>query len=585
MINDCFLTKISNVLVIGSGGSGLRSAIEASLSGLSVKVIGKRSKSDVHSVLAAGGINAAFGNVDKQDSWQQHFVDTYKEGYFLGDPESIEILVKESQELVSEIDKWGANLQKLSDRNFDQRFFGAHTYRRTCYSGDFTGRSIIRALLNKAEKLNIPIDDKQYVIHLLVSENQVYGAVSINMETGKINVNYADSVILATGGHTRIWSRSSSRQRENNGDGLSLALASGCSLIDMEMVQFHPTGMVKPEEISGTLVTEAVRGEGGKLFNSNGERFMQKYDLERMELSTRDRVAIANYTEIIEGRATPNGGVYLDISHKDKDFIISKLPRIYRQFIESQMLDISNEAMEVAPTAHYSMGGIYVRPSDHSTEVKGLFACGEVAGGVHGANRLGGNSLAEILVFGRRAGRAAVEFSRKLKNHSRNPEALNQAFLKVENFVKNGTEIGKKLEHEVHQIMWKYCGVVRCEEDLSRGLIKLNSIQNKIKDLDVRVNAESCDDLIQAFELEATLLSAHSTILSALKRKESRGAHQRKDFQKTLDNYKCNFQIKLKNGEIEIYQIPTKVPNSELNSLININSSKEINDFKGKLLE
>ena len=407
-----YTTDITNVLVIGCGGAGLRSAIEVKKKGLSVKVLGKRPKSDAHTVLAAGGINASFGNLDAEDNWLCHFSDTYLEGYEIGDPQIIEIMTKKSPELVDEIDSWGANFAKLDDGKMNQRYFGAHTYRRTCFAGDYTGQAILNALLKKSTELKIPIFDSQYVFDLLIHEKSCFGAVSINIINGEITVHLADAVILCSGGHTRIWSKSSSRNQENTGDGYHLALKAGCSLIDMEMVQFHPTGMILPTEFAGTLVTEAVRGEGGKLFNGNGERFMINYDKKRLELSTRDKVAIANYTEIEKGRSTPNGGVYLDISHKDKDFIIEKIPKIYRQFIDLQMLDITKSPMEVAPTAHYSMGGIKVSSDEHSTEISGLFAAGEVAGGLHGANRLGGNSLAEILVFGKSSGNAAVEFSR-----------------------------------------------------------------------------------------------------------------------------------------------------------------------------
>ncbi len=250
----------------------------------------------------------------------------------------------------------GADLQKLSNGKFDQRFFGAHTYRRTCYSGDYTGQSIIKALLRKANLIGIKINDEEYVTDLLVDNKKCFGAISFNINNGEKTIHYADAVVLCTGGHTRLWRNSSSRKFENFGDGYFLGLKSGCELLDMEMVQFHPTGMVLPKEYSGTLVTEAVRGEGGILVNNIGDRFMKKYDQKRMELSTRDRVAIANYTEIVEGRGTRNGAVYLDISHQSKDFILSKIPKIYRQFVDLQLLDISKEPMEVAPTAYYSMG-------------------------------------------------------------------------------------------------------------------------------------------------------------------------------------------------------------------------------------
>ena len=283
MLTNKHNSHISNVLVIGSGGAGLRAAIEAKQAGMMVAIIGKRKKEDVHTVLASGGINAAFGNVDTDDSWEQHFADTIIEGYGIAEAKTVEIMAKESTNLVQEIDDWGANFQKLPDGKFDQRFFGAHTYRRTCYSGDYTGRSILFALLNKVNELQIPIYDYQYVSELLIENGTCFGAMAFDITNGERTVFIADSIILAAGGHTRIWRKSSSRRNENTGDGFNLGIRAGCTLTDMEMVQFHPTGMVLPEDIAGTLVTEAVRGEGGRLFNNNGERFMDKYDSDRME--------------------------------------------------------------------------------------------------------------------------------------------------------------------------------------------------------------------------------------------------------------------------------------------------------------
>ena len=362
-------------------------------------------------------------------------------------------------------------------------------------------------------------------------------------------VHLADSVILATGGHTRIWKRSSSRINENTGDGIHLALKAGCELVDMEMVQFHPTGMVLPEQLAGTLVTEAVRGEGGKLINSLGERFMSKYDEERMELSTRDKVAIANYKEITEGRATKNGGVFLDISHKDKKFILSKLPRIYRQFIETQMLDITKSPMEVAPTAHYSMGGIVVIPENHFTGIEGLFACGEVTGGLHGANRLGGNSLAEILVFGKRAGNGASNHSKNLKTHIRSMEVIMRANDNFDEKIKNGNEISKKLELELHNIMWEYCGVIREEKKIKLGLEKINKLKERSKNIDVQIDkGGSTEDLISVHNIESSIICANATLMSALERRESRGSHQRADFPNINNSEKYNIKIRL-NGQ------------------------------------
>ena len=578
------LTQISNVLVIGSGGAGLRAAIEAKLLGMEVTVLGKRQSTDVHTVLAAGGINAAFGNVDKEDSWEQHFADTFIEGYGLSEPEVVELMAKESPTLVTEIDEWGANFAKLPNGKIDQRFFGAHTYRRTCYSGDYTGRSILFALLNKVKSLNIPILDSQYVSDLLVEDNVCFGAMAFDIQSGERTVFLADSVIIAAGGHTRLWRKSSSRRNENTGDGFHLALKAGCRLSDMEMVQFHPTGMVIPEEMAGTLVTEAVRGEGGKLLNNEGKRFMENYDIERMELSTRDRVAMANYTEIVEGRGSPNGGVYLDISHKGKDFIIEKLPRMYRQFLDTLMIDISKSPMEVSPTAHYSMGGIVVTPEEHSTGVEGLYAAGEVTAGLHGANRLGGNSLAEILIFGKRAGAAASERSKNIDIHKRSKKVIENAHENLNSFIKNGSEVARPLQRSLRNIMWEYGGVVKNEEKLKKGLQEIENLKEASKDLDVRPDSEGYQDLMLAFDLQASLVSSESTLISALSREESRGAHQRDDYKEISNDFNVNIRVKFDSDD-NILLSKDKVPalKKDLEGLIT--NTKEIDNFEGMLLE
>ena len=577
-------THVSNVLVIGTGGAGLRAAIEAKKEGVDVIVLGKRLKEDAHTVLAAGGINAAFGNVDPQDSWEQHFADTMLEGYGLADPRSVEIMAKESPELVSEIDEWGANFAKLSDGKLDQRFFGAHTYRRTCYSGDYTGRSILNALLKKVSDLKIPILDSQYVTELLVHKEICFGVMAFDIKTGERTVFLADSIILAAGGHTRIWRKSSSRRNENTGDGFYLSLKAGCSLQDMELVQFHPTGMVIPEEMAGTLVTEAVRGEGGRLINGNGERFMENYDPERMELSARDKVAMANYTEIIEGRGTPNNGVYLDISHKSKDLIIEKLPRMYRQFLDTLMIDISKKPMEVAPTAHYSMGGVIVDSDTHKTNIEGLYAAGEVASGVHGANRLGGNSLAEILIFGRRAGRSASERSKNIDIQYRSKECINLAHDKINSFIKSGSQMARPLQRELRNIMWEYCGVVRDASKLKKGLEKIDDLKKSLHELDVRPNSEGFEDLMLAFDLEGSIISASATLLSAAKRQESRGAHQRSDYKEIDDSFNLNIKVDMDlNSNLLISE--KKLENMSDEQISAIKNTKEINDLSGKLLE
>ena len=567
-MNRGYRTEICNVLVIGSGGAGLRAAIGAHEKGCEVMVIGKRVRNDAHTTLAAGGINAALGNVDPKDDWVQHFVDTYQDGYFIADPEIVETLVKESPDRVNELVDWGASFAVNDEGKLDQRFFGAHTYRRTCYAGDYTGRVILTTLLDKVSELGINIKDMMYVANLLVSEKngqkQCFGALAFDIVTGERCVYLADSIILAAGGHTRIWRRSSSRRDENTGDAMRLALNAGCQLSDMEMVQFHPTGMVHPESLAGTLVTEAVRGEGGILTNSNGERFMENYDNNRMELSTRDRVALANYSEIIEGRGTDNEGVLLDISHLGKEKIMEKLPRMYRQFMESQMLDISKSPMEVAPTAHYSMGGVVVDPKTQSTRVLGLYAAGECTAGLHGANRLGGNSLAELLVFGKIAGEEAADFSDSLELQIRDKSTIVEANNELDLLTSEGENLARPLQRKVRDIMWKYCGVVRSGDGLKIGLKKLEKVRKASDEIDVRPSAEGYIDLALALDLLGSIESAEATIRSALLREESRGAHQRTDYPDLSDEENVNYLVELEKGEQKTSTRKVKGVRSEL---------------------
>lgn len=538
-------TNVSNVLVIGSGGAGLRAAIAAHQAGCEVVIVGKRLRKDAHTVLAAGGINAALGTVDPEDSPEQHFADTLKEGYFLSDPRTVEIMAREAPSAVLELAEWGCDLARLPDGRLDQRFFGAHKYRRTCYAGDYTGRAMLYTLADKVDELGIPVHEYQYVSRLLVHDGQCFGAMAFDMHSGERTVYLADAVILAAGGHTRIWRKSSSRRDENTGDGMFLALMAGCRLADMEMVQFHPTGMVTPEDMAGTLVTEAVRGEGGILRNALGERYMEKYDPVRLELSTRDRVALANYTEIIEGRSGPNGGVFLDISHRPKEFILKKLPRMYRQFMESQMLDISRQPMEVAPTAHYSMGGVVVEPETHSTDVTGLYAAGEVTAGLHGANRLGGNSLVETLVFGRRAGAAAAEYSRSLNMQVRAKGVIQAAHDDLNSLIRDGGELARPLQRAVRNTMWEHCGVVRDETRLRAGLAALEELKQAASQVDVRPSSEGFQDLALALDLRGSLVSAEASLRSALERRESRGAHQRYDYPALDESQRVNHVIRM----------------------------------------
>src|SRR5690242_4668123 len=415
------------VLVIGTGGAGLRAAIELAEAGVDVLAVGKRPREDAHTALAAGGINAALATMDPEDSWKQHAADTLKESYLLADPRTVEIVTQGAARGIDDLERYGMAFAREEDGRISQRFFGAHKFRRTAFAGDYTGLEIQRTLIRRASQLNIPMLDSVYITRLLVHDGAVFGAYGFDLGDGTRYLIHADAVILAAGGHTRIWRRTSSRRDENTGDSFRLALTAGARLRDPELVQFHPSGLIAPEDAAGTLVSKAARGEGGILRNQPGERFMARYDPARMELSTRDRVALAAYTEIKEGRGSRNGGVWLDVSHLPRETIMQRLPRVYQTLIELQMLDITTTPIEVAPTAHYSMGGVWVRPEDHSTGVPGLYAIGEAASGLHGANRLGGNSLIELLVYGRITGDAAADYSAGLAAQQRGAAAVAEA--------------------------------------------------------------------------------------------------------------------------------------------------------------
>jgi succinate dehydrogenase / fumarate reductase flavoprotein subunit len=519
-----------SVLVIGSGGAGLRAAIELAERGVDVLVVGKRPKADAHTALAAGGINAALGTMDAEDTWQQHAADTIKESYLLANPDIVRIVAEQGPRGIEDLERWGMPFAREADGRISQRFFGAHTFRRTSFAGDYTGLEIQRTLVNRATQLGIPIHDTCYITRILVQDNVVFGAYGFDLNTGTRYVFHADVVILAAGGHTRIWRRTSSRRDENTGDSFRLAVLAGGRIRDPELVQFHPSGLLEPENAAGTLVSEAARGEGGVLTNASGERFMARYDPERMELSTRDRVALAAYTEIKEGRGTPNGGVWLDVSHLPREQIMQRLPRVYQTLLELQMKDITREAVEIAPTAHYSMGGVWVSPEDHSTGVAGLYAIGEASSGLHGANRLGGNSLIELLVYGRIVGEAAAEYSTSLDAQRRSRAALDEARSEVDDLLAaDGPENVRALQRALRNTMTEHAGVVRDEAGLRKGLAELDELEARIRDVGVHPDLAGFQDLAHAFDLKASALSARATLECALERRETRGCHNRSD--------------------------------------------------------
>ncbi|MGV2984514.1 L-aspartate oxidase [Microbacterium sp. AGC85] len=521
----------TTVLVIGTGGSGLRAAIEVAERGVDVLAVGKRPRGDAHTALAAGGINAAPATMDADDTWQQHAADTIKESYLLANPHTVEVVTRGAERGIGDLERWGMDFAREDDGRISQRFFGAHTFRRTAFAGDYTGLEIQRTLVRRAEQLDVPILDGIYITRILVKDNVVFGAYGFDQSDGTRYLIHADAVILAAGGHTRIWRRTSSRRDENTGDAFRLAVDAGARLRDPELVQFHPSGIIEPESAAGTLISEAARGEGGILRNALGERFMAKYDPERMELSTRDRVALAAYTEIKEGRGTENGGVWLDVSHLPRETIMTRLPRVYQTMMELQMLDITTDPIEIAPTAHYSMGGVWVRPEDHGTDVDGLYAIGEASSGLHGANRLGGNSLIELLVYGRIVGQAAIAHASSLDAQRRSPEAIAQARAEIDDLLaSDGRENVRALQRAIRNTMTEHAGVVRSAEGLRAGLADIDLIEGRMEDLGIHPDIAGFQDLAHAFDLKGSAVAARATLEAALERRETRGAHNRSDF-------------------------------------------------------
>ena len=524
----------TSVLVIGTGGSGLRAGIELAENGTDVIVVGKRRKTDAHTTLAAGGINAALATMDPEDSWQQHAADTLSESYLLADPDTVRVVTENASDSIRDLERFGMKFARESDGRISQRYFGAHTFRRTAFAGDYTGLELQRTLVARAERLRIPMLDSVYITKLLVRDGVIFGAFGFDVNDGTHYAIHADAIILASGGHTRIWRRTSSRRDENTGDSFRLALDAGERIRDPELVQFHPSGLIEPEDSAGTLVSEAARGEGGILRNALGERFMQRYDPRRMELSTRDRVALGAYTEIKEGRGTPRGGVWLDVSHLPRVQIMDRLPRVYQTVMELQLRDITTEPIEVAPTAHYSMGGVWVRSEDHSTDIEGLYVIGEASSGLHGANRLGGNSLIELLVYGKIAALAAARYSAALTAQQRSATAVSGARDEVLRLLGSaGKENVRFLQRAVRNTMTDYCGVVRDENGLRTGLSQIADIDSRVDDIAVHPDLAGHADLAHAFDLKASILAARATLECALERRETRGCHNRSDYPET----------------------------------------------------
>lgn len=551
----------ADILIIGAGGAGLRAAISAVEAGCSVIIATKSLLGKAHTVMAEGGIAASLGNVDPQDNWKVHFKDTYEEGVFLGNWKMIETLAKDAADRVYELERYGALFDRTPDGKIMQRAFGAHTYRRLCYVGDKTGLELIRTLQDKVAHTDAMVLDEFVVTKIITVNNRVAGAFGISMRDGTFKLIECKSLIMASGGLGRLF-KVTSNSWESTGDGLALAYRAGAVLMDMEMVQFHPTGMVWPPAVRGLLVTEGVRGEGGLLYNSEGERFMLRYSPQKKELDARDVVARSIYREILAGRGTEHGGVYLDITHRGAKYIKEKLPSMYMQYKEFAGIDITKEKMEVAPTTHYHMGGIRVDPDTNMTNVEGLFAAGEAACGVHGANRLGGNSLVDLLVFGRRAGISASEYAKKVKQIKFDESLIKEEIDRIYSYTEEPTATNPYvLIDQLRETMSKYVGILRTAEDLQKALDKITELKEKAKNVGVLGGLRFNPGLIACLELNNLLSSAELVVRGAMERKESRGAHFRNDYPNLSDEWHKNILFTYNDGRNDMsYQDVPELP-------------------------
>ena len=534
MSSDTYETVDTDVLVLGAGGAGLRAAIAAADAGVRVLVVCKSLLGKAHTVMAEGGVAAALHNVAYQDTWEVHFADTMKGGKLINDWHMAELHAKESPERVLELERWGAVFDRTWQGRIHQRPFGAHTYPRLAHIGDRTGLELLRTLQDRAVHSDgVSVHMEVTVFKLLKTEGRIAGALAYRRSDGSLILYRCAALLLATGGAGKMY-RVTSNSWESTGDGTALAYEAGAQLRDMEMVQFHPTGMVWPEGVRGILVTEGVRGEGGVLRNKDGERFMERYDRERMELSSRDVVARAINSEVGAGRGTPHGGAYLDITHRKPDFIKSKLPSMYEQFLKLAKVDITKQPMEVAPTIHYAMGGVRVEAETGGTTVPGLFAAGEVASGLHGANRLGGNSLSDLLVFGKRAGDAAAAAARAQASRVKiDPDEVDAAIAELTAPLNRPDgESPYKLQAEIQDVMSNHAPIVRDGPGLTAGLQKIEDLWGRAT---VCGTGGSSTRIFNpgwhtARDLRSMLVNAEALLRSALARKESRGAHARSDF-------------------------------------------------------
>jgi succinate dehydrogenase / fumarate reductase flavoprotein subunit len=528
-VTASYETREHDVLIIGAGGAGLRASLEALAQGASVGVVCKSLLGKAHTVMAEGGIAAAMANVDPADTWKTHFRDTMRGGKFLNNWRMAQLHAQESPDRVRELEQWGALFDRTETGEILQRAFGGHTFKRLCHVGDRTGLEMIRTLQDRGVQQGIDVYMECTVTRLLTAGDRIAGAFAYWRETGRFIVFKAKSIVIATGGIGKAW-RITSNSWEYTGDGMALAYEAGAELMDMEFVQFHPTGMVWPPGVQGILVTEAVRGEGGILRNKLGERFMEKYDPKRMELSTRDVVARSIYTEVKEGRGTEHGGAYLDISHKPAEYVKKKLPSMYHQFKELADVDITRGPMEVGPTCHYMMGGIRVEAETAQSTLPGLFAAGEAAAGLHGSNRLGGNSLSDLLVFGRRAGLAAAAHAKSAPAPAIDDAQIEQAEKGLlAPFSNIATESPYAVHRDLQEVMQNLVGIYRTQEDLQKALAELEKLKARAAKASVEGSRLFNPGWHLSYDLKAMLVVSEAVARSALARTESRGAHSRID--------------------------------------------------------
>jgi len=594
-----------DVLVVGAGGAGLRAAIEASAAGVNVAVVSKSLLGKAHTVMAEGGMAAAMGNVDDRDNWRVHFADTMRGGQYLNNWRMAELHAKEAPDRVRELEAWGAMFDRTQDGRILQRNFGGHRYPRLAHVGDRTGLEMIRTLQDHGIHQGIDFHMETTILTLLTDGGRCVGAFTYDRERGRFKLFHAKAVILATGGIGRAY-QITSNSWEYTGDGHSLAFHAGAALLDMEFVQFHPTGMIWPPSVKGLLVTEGVRGEGGVLRNSEGKRFMfddippnyktQTADNEEEgwrytqgdksarrppELLTRDHVARCIRREVKEGRGSPHGGVYLDIAWiKEKlpnaaEHIKKKLPSMYHQFKQLADIDITQEPMEIGPTTHYMMGGVQVEAETQMSTLPGLFAAGESAAGLHGANRLGGNSLSDLIVFGKRAGEFAAKFAKDNAagqvNNDQVEDAARSALEPFERGAKlRGAENPYAVQHELQEMMQDLVGIVRTQGEMERALEGIEKLKVRAAQAGIGGNREYNNGWHTALDLNNLLTVSEIVTRAALMRQESRGAHFRDDFPEKSDRWAgCNLRVtKALDGSVRVEEVPVKEIPAELKQVI-----------------